>query len=423
MIEIETTCPSGDCDWDKIEYVWGSECEVTSEPSHATGCSMTPPRRNETTGSSDTIELPCNITFFYHDQSVWETHVSVYPIAGSPEAGRAMAIFVPRTFITPVGGSNMLDVNVDDDLFNTQFVEGILAGVLNPVRAYAAGRLEWSWDEKNYTLQARMARVTECALAPCRKGVLAFVHNHTARTTVKDTTLMTLYYPSKIGDYNNGFNTREYPEVYECVQDMTSPPPVWKHNMTAYLPLTNTTDGYDVAPDDFSFLDEDGQAFCHHMRSGWRDRLALLDSRLLGNATSLGFLLDNGTFLNSASGVLFGALGAESNLYALISGSGKIQTALENVTTALDVAGLRESDEYAIGQMFETVPVLIVEWGWLAAPIILEILGCVFLVLVMLRTRHLGINLWKTSILPSAFYALLEEKHKEADARTVSQMV
>ena len=85
-----------------------------------------------------------------------------------------------------------------------------------------------------------------------------------------------------------------------------------------------------------------------------------------------------------------------------------LQFTMEQIAASLTKVGLDTSNETVTGNMTTAEVYVHVQWVWLSLPIVLELIGIVFLAVVITLGRKHNASLWKCSLLPLVFHSLEE---------------
>lgn len=92
-----------------------------------------------------------------------------------------------------------------------------------------------------------------------------------------------------------------------------------------------------------------------------------------------------------------------------------------SITASLNALFRKYSSDRATGSYIEYQTVVRVQWPWLTLPVVVEILGFVFLLLIALRSQG-SRNPWKGSILAALFHGLNPNSHKSENLNTITSM-
>lgn len=92
-----------------------------------------------------------------------------------------------------------------------------------------------------------------------------------------------------------------------------------------------------------------------------------------------------------------------------------------SITASLNALFRKHSTDRATGSYIEYQTVVRVQWVWLALPVAVEVLGFVFLLLIVFRDQRRG-NPWKGSILVALFHGLNTNDHDAVNLDTITSM-
>lgn len=92
-----------------------------------------------------------------------------------------------------------------------------------------------------------------------------------------------------------------------------------------------------------------------------------------------------------------------------------------SITASLNALFRKHSTDRATGSYIEYQTVVRVQWTWLALPVAVEVLGLVFLLLIVFRDQRRG-DPWKGSILAALFHGLDPNGHDASNLDTITSM-
>lgn len=92
-----------------------------------------------------------------------------------------------------------------------------------------------------------------------------------------------------------------------------------------------------------------------------------------------------------------------------------------SITASLNALFRKHSTDRATGSYIEYHTVVRVQWAWLALPVAVEVLGFVFLLLIVFRDQGRG-NPWKGSILAALFHGLDPNAHDAGNLDHITSM-
>ncbi|KAG6366517.1 hypothetical protein INS49_000694 [Diaporthe citri] len=93
----------------------------------------------------------------------------------------------------------------------------------------------------------------------------------------------------------------------------------------------------------------------------------------------------------------------------------------KSITASLNALFRKHSTDRATGSYIKYKTVVRVQWAWLALPVAVEILGFVFLLLIVFRDQRRG-NPWKDSILAALFHGLNPNGLDAGNLDTITSM-
>ncbi|KPI38172.1 uncharacterized protein AB675_1014 [Cyphellophora attinorum] len=430
-------CSSGDCTWPEYEYTgWCHDCEFDKQLSDWQGCEVTIDNFTKGGDWSKTYVLPCNLTHpSGFGRFVWPADVTITGQAfGIYDTTTTHSLDPPSNFVfnrnydnyyqlwkgdpwngdSWEGGYGLWSHSIQDGSYYSVYEDGVVGSITNPLYPRTAVFLDWSYDESAKILRSQVNRTIDCALSRCRKRFEATVTNGTLSARPKGTTMLTEYSPNAMGNYTikpsyltikDNYTNIPYRPFF-CYKDMALPQPRWSENMEHDIFFNN------VSLQAWRWSDPSTWTTCMYSRSDTKYRF-MINRTLDEDSNTESLQLGEKFLMNQDSNMLF----------AKINHGNDLPKAFANLTTMLDYAGLRASNQTTLGAMYVNTPIIAVRWEWLILPVLLEVMGLVFFVLVVLQTRRMRVRIWKTSILPFIYHGVPREELSEGSSDRSSDML